>query len=182
MVRIVFAFRNVAGTADAVAPFCYVTVVIMPALRAEKLAVFFTIFHRTASLKFVRIYALEHDTVLEVQSAVFIRQEVIRYNADSASVRYGNLYNASVKVDADDIEGDERFAVVQFKFREIIRSELGEIGNFSFHRVYLRILFCRFRQGRRGAGTVAQGLIYLRYAEVNGKEGESVRYVACKCT
>ena len=39
------------------------------------------------------------------------------------------LYGSKVYVDADDIEGDERFSVVQFKFREIIRSELGEIGN-----------------------------------------------------
>ena len=30
------------------------------------------------------------------------------------------------------IEGDERFSVVQFKFREIILSELGEIGNIGF--------------------------------------------------
>ena len=84
--------------------------------------------------------------------AVFIRQEVIRYNADPASVRYGNLYFITVKVDADDIEGDERFAIVQFKFREIIRSELGEIGNFGFHRVYLRILFLPFGRGDRSIG------------------------------
>ena len=56
-------------------------------------------------LERVQIHALKHDAVLEVKSAVLIRQEVIRYNADSASVRYGNLYFISVKVDADDIEG-----------------------------------------------------------------------------
>ena len=83
-------------------------------------------------LELIQIHALEHDAVLEVKPAVFILQEVIRYDADSASVRYGNLYFVSAKVDADDVEGDERFAIVQFKFREIIRSELGEIGNFGF--------------------------------------------------
>ena len=61
---------------------------------------------------------------------------------------------STVKVDADDIEGDERFSVVQFKFREIILSELGEIGNIGFHRVFLRIIFCLF-----GSGAVASGEI-----------------------
>lgn len=98
--------------------------------------------------------AFEHDAVLEIQSSIFIRQEVIRYNADPASVGYGNLYFITVKVDADDIEGDERFSVVQFKFREIILSELGEIGNIGFHRVFLRIIFCLF-----GSGAVASGEI-----------------------
>ena len=60
------------------------------------------------------------------------------------------LYGSKVYVDADDIEGDERFSVVQFKFREIILSELGEIGNIGFHRVFLRIIFCLF-----GSGAVA---------------------------
>ena len=86
--------------------------------------------------------------------SVFIRQEVIRYNADPASVRYGNLYFITVKVNADDIEGDEHFSILQFKFREIILSELGEIGNIGFHRVFLRIIFCLF-----GSGAVASGEI-----------------------
>ena len=64
------------------------------------------------------MYALEHHAVFEVKSIVFIRQEVIRYNADSTSVGYGNLYFITVKVDADDIEGDERFSVVQLVFIE----------------------------------------------------------------
>ena len=52
------------------------------------------------------------------------------------------LYGSKVYVDAYEVEGDERFSVVQFKFREIILSELGEIGNIGFHRVFLRIIFC----------------------------------------
>lgn len=64
------------------------------------------------------------------------------------------LYGSKVYVDADEVEGDERFSVVQFKFREIILSELGEIGNIGFHRVFLRIIFCLF-----GSGAVASGEI-----------------------
>ena len=62
------------------------------------------------------------------------------------------LYGSKVYVDADDIEGDERFSVVQFKFREIIFSELGEIGNIGFHRVFLRIIFCLFGSGEVSIG------------------------------
>ena len=64
------------------------------------------------------------------------------------------MYFITVKVNADDIEGDEHFSIVQFKFREIILSELGEIGNIGFHRVYFRIIFCLF-----GSGAVASGEI-----------------------
>ena len=64
----------------------------------------------------------------------------------SAELNYTPVY--TVKVDADDVEGDERFAIVQFKFREIIRSELGEIGNFGFHRVLPPNFYFAFRQGR----------------------------------
>ena len=102
-------------------------------------------------------------------SSVFIRQEVIRYNADSASVCYGNLNFVTVKVDADDIEGDERFAIVQFKFREIVRSELGEIGNFGFHRVLPpNFYFLPFSAVAKEQGTV-KDIRSVRYsAEVNG--------------
>lgn len=64
------------------------------------------------------------------------------------------LYGSKVYVDADDIEGDVFLTVKPFKFREIIISELGEIGNIGFHRVFLRIIFCLF-----GSGAVASGEI-----------------------
>ena len=62
----------------------------------------------------------------------------MRYNADSTSGGYGNLYFITVKVNADDIERDERFATVQFKFREEIRPELGKTGKLGGQRDYLR--------------------------------------------
>ena len=62
------------------------------------------------------------------------------------------LYGSKVYVDADDIEGDERFSVVQFKFREIILSELGEIGNIGFHRVLPPNFYFAFRQRRSSIG------------------------------
>ena len=34
----------------------------------------------------------------------------------------------------------------------IVLSELGEIGNFCFHRVYLRIIFLPFRRRRSSTG------------------------------
>ena len=119
-------------------------------------------------LELVQIYSLEHDTVLEVKSAVFIRQEVILYNADSASACYGNLYFVTVKVDVEDIEGNERFAIIQLKLREIVRSELGEIENFGFHRGYLQFFIFAFRQGATGAlGEINSCSFKIDAAEVN---------------
>lgn len=76
--------------------------------------------------------ALEHDAVLEVKSSVFIRQEVIRYNADSTSVGYGYLDFILGSIDSYDVEGDEFFTVVEFEFREIIPLEFRNLGNIGF--------------------------------------------------
>ena len=85
------------------------------------------------------------------------------------------LYGSKVYVDADEVEGDERFSVVQFKFREIIRSELGEIGNFGFHRVLPPNFYFAFRQGR-SKHRARDALVHSK--EVNRKSTKQDKIIA----
>ena len=77
------------------------------------------------------------------------------------------LYGSKVYVDADEVEGDERFSVVQFKFREIIRSELGEIGNFGFHRVTSEFYFCLSAGATGALGEMNSYSLEIGASEVN---------------
>lgn len=52
-----------------------------------------------------------------------------------------------IRADVVEMEGDERYVVVQLKFRERVLSELGKIGNKSFHRVKPPNVFCLFGRG-----------------------------------
>ena len=62
----------------------------------------------------------KHGAVFEIQSGVFIRQNVVSGNTYFAPVGNGYLDFILGSIDSYDVEGDEFFTVVEFEFREII--------------------------------------------------------------
>jgi hypothetical protein len=84
-------------------------------------------------LEVVKSNFIAVQAVLEIQSVV-VGFQVKRLVAYSAAIGNGNRNFVTVFVNAYDIECDKTFAVVQFKFRQIILSKFGDLENFVFHR------------------------------------------------
>ena len=75
-----------------------------------------------------------------------------------------------IRADVVEMEGDERYVVVQLKFRERVLSELGKIGNKSFHRVKPPNVFCLFGRGAQRGTRCRKRILAGGKTKVNDKE------------